>query len=149
MFAERSYSAGRRPRPATLRVGGKNAKLPAARSRPEETTMARVLALIILLLATLPAAADPLPFELAGLAPVGAEAPICRAQVLSLDATCGPLQLAAANCGQTCYDDNANCRAGCERANRGANANAANRDKCVASCTTTYGRCQTRCAANR
>src|SRR3954471_3656363 len=96
MFAERSYSAGRRPRPATLRFAAKNAKLSAkARSRPEETTMARALALIILLLAALPAAADPLPFDLAGLAPVGSEAPLCRAQPAGLDAACNPLQLAA------------------------------------------------------
>jgi len=60
-------------------------------------------------------------------------------------ALCALPQLAAtANCSQTCYDDQNACHAGCDKAYRGA---APGHDKCIASCSTTYGRCQTRCNA--
>jgi hypothetical protein len=63
----------------------------------------------------------------------------------SVPGSCGaPEQLAAANCGQTCYDDQNACHQGCDKAYSGA---APGHDRCIAACSTTYGRCQTRCNA--
>jgi hypothetical protein len=98
--------------------------------------MVRAIALLFVLLAAGPAVGDPLAGILADPGPL-----MCR-PAASPAAGCAPVQLAAANCGQTCYDDQNVCRQGCDRVSRGG----PDHDNCVAACSTTYGRCTTRCS---
>jgi hypothetical protein len=100
------------------------------------TTMVRAIALLFVLLATGPALGDPLSDILADPGPL-----MCR-PTASPAAGCFPVQLAAASCGQTCYDDQNVCRQGCDRVYRGGGTD---HEKCAAACSTTYSRCSTRC----
>jgi hypothetical protein len=111
---------------------------PARAVLSEETAMLRAFALSLILLAGPAVAADAVP----------ARSPLACdwSQPGEMSAAlCGLPQLAAAaNCGQTCYDDQNACHAACDRTYRGG---VPGHDKCIASCGTTYGRCQTRCNA--
>jgi len=96
--------------------------------------MLRALALSLILLAGPAAAAEPTPI-------------LCGSSELAefLGPLCAPAQLAqAGNCGQTCYDDQNACHSACDKTYRGG---VPGHDKCFAACSTTYGRCQTRCNA--
>ena len=98
--------------------------------------MLRMLALSLILLAGPAGAAEPSATPLA-----------CGTSELidALGPLCAEAQLAqAGNCVQTCYQDQSACHFACDRTYRGG---LPDHDKCVAACSTTYGRCQTRCNA--
>ena len=100
--------------------------------------MLRALALLLTLVAATPALA-------AGPAPSAPSPLACDMSQPgeTMQALCALPQLAAANCPQTCYDDQNVCRNGCDKAYRSG----PDHDKCVSACSTTYGRCQMRCNA--
>ena len=97
--------------------------------------MLRALVLSLILLAGPAVASEPQPAPL-----------VCSpALAQTLGSLCGTVQLAASgSCPQTCYDDQNICHAGCDKVYRGGGQD---HDKCMAACSTTYGRCQTRCNA--
>ena len=98
--------------------------------------MLRALALGLLLVAAPTLAAETADSPLVCGSPELAEA---------LGPLCAPVQLAQnANCAQTCYQDQNACHSGCDKTYRGG---APGHDKCMAACSTTYGRCQMRCNA--